>query len=117
MEVYGLAVDVKQDRVLPGRVEVRGLDHPAVEGDATAHVHLEELDGGLHERENGFRERPVVFEDTHDLMAGQPHELCHRRLVEGGERVKGVSAVGGNVVGVRAGGAGRRDALGLALPV
>ena len=63
-----LAVDVHQQRIDFGRIEIGGLDHPAIERDSVRHRHLEELTVTSDERRHRRALFGIVDECPHDTV-------------------------------------------------
>jgi hypothetical protein len=84
-----LAVDVDDERVFLGRVEIGRQDPPAVDLDALADVELEKL-GPLPSQGLDLGLEACVGGQGPDSPAvGQPDELGHGRQIEPAEGVKG----------------------------
>src|SRR5438309_11232646 len=80
-----LAINVKQYRILPGRVECRWLDHPAIEIirlGAPAATHAEKLEGPARDRRHTSLELPVIHERPHHGVTRQPNEFDDGRRVD-----------------------------------
>ena len=98
----GLGVDIDDQRIFLGAVEIWRFSQPSVNEHAVAGVKLEKLGGAGAQRFDALRKRRIVRGGAQNAVVGEMDDVGMRWVIKGREIVEGVFTVRSNGVGMGA---------------